>query len=201
MRILYASNNKDKIEDIKEGIALISKSIDVVGLVEIGLDIEVEETGETLLENATLKAQTVYDKIKGTNFDNFDFIIGEDFGFYLDAFAGVAGIHAKRWKDGNNLDRASAIVELFETTKETNKKATFSCAMCCINKQGNKFEVLEHLTGNIGTRKPTKDGFGYHQIVQMEDGRYLNDYGAVEKRAIWSRQKALVSILKQINLI
>lgn len=199
MKILYASNNQDKINDVKQSILFINENIEVVGLKETGFEIEVEETGSSLLENATLKAKTVYELIK--NKINFDFVIGEDFGFYVDAFSDVAGIHAKRWMEGSNLDRAAAIVKLFKETKEKNKKATFSCAMYCIDKNGNTCYALEHLTGNIGTRLPKKKGFGYHQIVKMEDGRYLSDYSVEEKKNIWVRQKALHSILKQLNLV
>jgi len=197
MNILYASTNLDKIKDIKKGVKLLGIDAKIVGLKEIDLDIEVEETEVTLLENARKKAKTVFEIIKKQN--AYDLVIAEDFGFFVEAFKEVAGIYAKRWKEGNNLDRAKAIVELFKKTGETNKKATFSCAMVAYSKLGKEFSVVKHLTGEIGERIPKENGFGYHQIVIMPDGRYLNDYTLEEKFLIWPRQLALAEILHNLK--
>jgi XTP/dITP diphosphohydrolase len=197
MKILYASNNQDKINDIKSILPYLNLKVEVMGLKEAGIQIEVEETGITLLQNATLKAQQVYEIIKQNN--EFDLIIGEDFGFYLQAYPNIAGLYAKRWKMGSNLDRATAIVKLYDTKNPKNKTATFSCAMCAINQLGVQFQAVKHLQGNIGSRLPKEGGFGYHQIVQMQDGRYLNEYSVQEKMPIWSRHQAFVSILEEFN--
>ena len=193
MNILYASTNLDKIEDIKKGVNLLGIDVKVVGLKDINLNIEVEETEPTLLDNARKKAQTIFEAIKEENI--YDLVIAEDFGFFIEAFKDVAGVYAKRWKKGTNLDRAKAIVNLFKKTGEKNKKATFSCAMVAYSKLGKEYSTIKHLTGEIGERIPKNDGFGYHQIVIMPDGRYLNDYSLEEKFLLWPRQLALKEIL------
>jgi len=197
MNILYASTNLDKIKDIKKGVALLGFDVNIVGLNESGLNIEVEETETTLLENARKKANTIFNIVKEQNC--YDLVIAEDFGFFVEAFKEVAGVYAKRWKKGSNLDRAKAIVDLFKQTGETNKKATFSCAMVAYYKDGTEYDTVKHLTGKIGERIPKEEGFGYHQIVVMPDGRYLNDYDIEEKFLIWPRQLALKEILNNFK--
>lgn len=191
MKILFASNNEDKFNDVKLFFKLNSSDVQLISLKEARIDIEVEETEETLLENAKLKARAVFDLLTNNKTNTYDYIIAEDFGFFVEAFPQVAGVYAKRWHEGNNKDRARVIVELFNKTGENNKKAAFVCAMVAIDKLGNEQYSIGELKGEIGDRIPTQPGFGYHQIVKMPDGRYLNDYSIEEKSKIWSRHKAI----------
>jgi XTP/dITP diphosphohydrolase len=197
MKILFASNNQDKVDDVKRSFKIINNNVEVLGLKEANINIEVEETKKKLLENAKLKARAVYSLLTKNGNNTFDYIIGEDFGFFVEAFPKVAGVYAKRWLEGNNKERAAAIVELFNKTGEKNKTATFVCAMAAINKIGEERYSVGKLKGEIGEKMPTQEGFGYHQIVKMPDGRYLNEYSLEEKSKIWSRHKAL----EQLKLI
>ena len=169
----------------------MNSKVKVIKLKESGIKIDVEETEDTLIENAKLKARAVYNLLTNEGINTYDYIVAEDFGFFVEAFPEVAGVYAKRWHDGSNKDRAKAIVELFNKTSEKNKTATFVCAMVAINKAGKERYSIGELKGEIGDRIPTQEGFGYHQIVKMPDGRYLNDYNLEEKSKIWSRHKAL----------
>ena len=191
MKILFASNNQDKVDDVKRSFKILNNKAQVIGLKEAGIDIEVEETEDTLLENAKLKAKAVYNFLINGGANTHDYIIAEDFGFFVDAFPQIAGVYSKRWLKGDNKDRAKAIVELFNKTGEKNKTATFVCAMVAINKSGQEQYSIGELKGQIGDRMPTQAGFGYHQIVKMSDGKYLSDYSLEEKSKIWSRHKAL----------
>lgn len=197
MKILFASNNQDKVNDIKRSFKILNSKVQITSLKEAGINIEVEETEETLLENAKLKARAIYNFLVNAGVNTYDYIIAEDFGFFVEAFPQIAGVYSKRWLDGNNKDRAKAIVELFNKTGEKNKTATFVCAMVAINRLGKERYSIGELKGQIGDRMPTEEGFGYHQIVKMPDGRYLNDYSLEEKSKIWSRHKAL----EGLNLI
>lgn len=193
MKILFASNNPDKVADTKQVLGELYENIEVVSLVEAGIEIEVEETEETLQGNALKKARAVFELVKESKV--FDYVLAEDFGFFVQAFPQVAGVYAKRWFDGANKDRAAKIVQLFEETKEQNRSAKFACAVAAIDKSGSEQCTLGELIGEIGTDIPTKEGFGYNQIVKMPDGRYLADYTAQEKLQVAARPKALKSLI------
>lgn len=83
MKVILASNNKHKLEEIKKilsplGYELISQS-------EAGISIDVEETGTTFEENAALKARAIY-KIAGEP------VISDDSGLEVDFLGGAPGV-------------------------------------------------------------------------------------------------------------
>ena len=61
MKLVFASNNKHKLEEVRK---ILPANICVISLAELGFHAEIDETGETLEENSAIKAQTIWDWIK-----------------------------------------------------------------------------------------------------------------------------------------
>lgn len=103
MPLLYATTNPGKVMEVSKhlapyGIALISPA-------QAGLDIEVDETGSTLEENATLKAQAYLHHAPGR------VVMADDTGIEIDALGGEPGIHVRRWKDQQTPMSDAAIID------------------------------------------------------------------------------------------
>jgi len=89
--ILYATTNPGKFSEAKKNFAV--HGINIINPLELGINIDVEETGTTLEENARLKAEAYLPHVEqGT------IVLGDDTGIFIDALGGEPGIHARRWK-------------------------------------------------------------------------------------------------------
>ncbi len=89
--LLYATTNPGKLLEV--GKHLQAYGLTVVSPAQIGITIEVDETGQTLEANARLKAQAYLDQVPGMA------VIADDTGVEIDALDGEPGIYVRRWKD------------------------------------------------------------------------------------------------------
>lgn len=91
MNILYATTNTAKFSEAKTNFA--EHGFDIVSPLDLDIDLDINETGSSIEENATLKAEAYLTHVPpGT------IIIGDDTGIFIDALGGEPGIHARRWK-------------------------------------------------------------------------------------------------------
>ncbi|MEI8067900.1 MAG: non-canonical purine NTP pyrophosphatase [Candidatus Shapirobacteria bacterium] len=93
-KLFYATNNPGKKFEISRH--LLHHGIKVVTPDECGIDLDVEESGSSLEENATLKAKAYVDLVSDK------LILADDTGLEIDALGGEPGIHVRRWKDGKS---------------------------------------------------------------------------------------------------
>ena len=89
--LLYATTNPGKVMEVRK--YLQSYGISLVSPTQLGLTIAVEETGQTLEENAVLKVQAYLQRAPDM------VVLGDDTGVEIDALHGEPGIHVRRWKD------------------------------------------------------------------------------------------------------
>ncbi|MGD9901613.1 MAG: non-canonical purine NTP pyrophosphatase [Spirochaetales bacterium] len=201
MKILLATHNPHKVfESTKIFKELFSEDLMIDGLEDANIVEDVEESASTLLGNAHLKAKAIFDLLKH---NPYDYIISEDFGFFIEAFPHIAGVHAKRWKEGTEIDRAKAVLELFKKNNEKNRSAKYVSVFVAIDKNGNTYEGVGELKGkiadyNIDTHN-FKEGFAYDQILELEDGRVVSEYTKDEKAQISSRREAIKTLIKHIK--
>ena len=109
MKIIFASNNKNKVQEIQNQVP---KSIEIVTLEEIGCTEDIVETGSTLEENAIIKANYVTEKYGLPCF-------ADDTGLEIDALNGEPGVYSARYAgepkdDQKNMDKLlSNLIALF----------------------------------------------------------------------------------------
>ena len=89
--IVLASNNKYKVKEIKEML----KDYNIITLNDINYYDEIEETGETFLENALIKAETIHNYLKEKNLDYI--VIADDSGLCVDSLNGAPGVYSARY--------------------------------------------------------------------------------------------------------
>ena len=159
MDLIIASNNKGKIKEFKS--ILEPMGFKVYSQSEKNINIEVEETGTTFEENATLKAQAIYNKTHNC-------VLSDDSGLEVEALNNEPGIYSARYKgletDG---ERRQAILE--ELKGIENRKARFVCAICYIDETGETHVFKANWDGKISLKEEGSNGFGYDSIFISEE--------------------------------
>ena len=87
MKIVFATNNQHKLDEIR---SILGDTIEVLSLKDIGCDVDIPETGQTLEENALQKAQYIYDHYHIS-------VFADDTGLEVDALNGAPGIYSARY--------------------------------------------------------------------------------------------------------
>ena len=190
MKLVFASNNKNKIAEIQ---ALVPNTIQIISLEDIGCTEEIPETSNTIEGNAILKANYVTEKY---GFNCF----ADDTGLEVDALNGAPGVYSARYageqKDANdNMDKL--LLELKDTT---NRKANFKTVIALnLNGEQNLFTGI--INGTIIEKKIGTNGFGYDPIfvadgytktfaeLTMEEKSTISHRGIAVKELILFLQK------------
>ena len=157
MQLVFASNNKNKIKEIQ---ALVSDTIQIISLEDIGCTEDIPETAETIEGNAILKANYVTEKYGYPCF-------ADDTGLEVEALNGAPGVYSARYageqKDANdNMDKL-----LLELKDKSNRKANFKTVIC-LNLNGTQQLFTGIITGKIIDEKIGTNGFGYDPIFIAE---------------------------------
>ena len=164
MRIVFATNNRHKLEEIRQ---ILGDGIEVLSLNDIGCDVDIPETGETLEENALLKAQYVYDHY------HMD-VFADDTGLEVDALDGRPGVYSARYAAMGNTGQMSHDSEanmtklLLELGENNNRRARFRTVIALIQKQGGTRLFEGTVEGAITRERSGAEGFGYDPIFQPD---------------------------------
>lgn len=158
MKIIFATNNQHKVEEIK---AALPNGLHVISLQEAGIDIEIPEPHDTLQANAMEKAQTIY---RLTSVDCFS----EDTGLEVEALNGEPGVKSARYA-GDEKNFQKNIDKLLQALHaKENRKAKFRTVICLLlNNNAHFFEGI--CSGRISEMQKGRDGFGYDSVF-IPDG-------------------------------
>lgn len=190
--IIVASNNKGKIREIQD----ILKEYKVMSMKDIGIDIEIEEDGETFAENALIKARTIA-KMTGK------LCIADDSGLCMEAFDGFPGIKTARFlgENATQEERNKYIVEKVQGLPREKRKAKFVCTIALVIPEKEEKTFTGELDGYITTEIRVEGGFGMDPIFELEDGKTLAEIGTEAKDKISHRYKALVQLREYLEKI
>ena len=184
--VVIATNNKSKVEELRRMLEPLG--FQVRSLKEIGLSIEVEETGSTFEENALLKAQAVYDRVKCP-------VIADDSGICVDALGGAPGVYSARYS-GEGPDGEGATDEknnqklLAAMEGVTDRSAQFVCVIAYLDVDGQPHTFRGVCHGQIGFEERGDRGFGYDPLFMVGD-RSTAELSPEEKDAISHRGAAI----------
>jgi XTP/dITP diphosphohydrolase len=185
-KLIVASNNSNKIREIKEILRNIP--VEILSLKEAGIDVDIEETGSTFLENAYLKAKGISDIAGGA------MVLADDSGLVVEALGGAPGIYSARFagEHGNNKKNNEKLLELLEGKKQSERQASFICAMVLIDENGKSIEVEGKIDGFIGEEEKGSNGFGYDPVFYLQEyGMTFGEMDSETKNKISHRAKAL----------
>ena len=191
MKLVFASNNKNKIIEIQN---ILPNTIQILSLEEIGCHEDIPETATTIEGNAMLKANYITEKY-GYN------CFADDSGLEVDALNGAPGVYSARYAGGqkNNDDNINKL--LFELSNKSNRKANFKTVIALnINNETHLFTGIAK--GAIINERKGTNGFGYDPVFKPEGfDRTFAEFSLQEKSSISHRAKAvkdLISFLKNI---
>jgi XTP/dITP diphosphohydrolase len=119
-----------------------------------------EEDGETMAQNARLKAQ-----FYAAHFGKV--VLADDSGLEIDALDGKPGVHSARWMEGSDADRNRALLDKLSEVEFDNRGARYRCALCLASPQKIIFETEATCEGAIAPLAEGFGGFGYDPIFQI----------------------------------
>ena len=211
MKIVFATNNEHKLSEIR---AILGPSFDVVSLADIGCHEDIPETGQTLEENALMKAEYVYNKYHLSCF-------ADDTGLEVEALNGAPGVYSARYAAivpagepaGPSHDSEANMARLLrELANNNNRKARFRTVIALIEKKDvcpcgctnikvvHKFEGI--VNGEITREKSGAEGFGYDPIFRPDGyDKTFAELGLDIKNQISHRARATQKLAEYLKTL
>ena len=183
--IILASNNKDKVKEVKE----ILKGYDIISMKEAGIDVDIEENGTTFEENALIKARAIM-KLTG------QITMADDSGLEIDYLNKAPGVYSARFMghDTSYDIKNKALIQKLEGVKGSDRSGRFVCAIAVCFPDGREIVKRGTMEGLIAEEIKGDNGFGY-----PEYGRTSGELAPEEKNKISHRGKALALIKEELD--
>ncbi len=191
MKFVLASKNQKKLAELKQILSQLG--VEVISEAEAGVDIEVEETGNTFAENAALKAQAMCATAGLPT-------IADDSGLCVDALNGAPGIYSARY-GGPGLDDSERCRLLLENMRGMlDRRCKFVCAICCAFPDGAQVTAQGECPGVLAYAPKGEDGFGYDPIFFVPGlKKTFAQLTADEKNTISHRGRALQAFSERLR--
>ena len=193
MKLIIASNNAHKIQEIKQ--ILSGRFDEILSLREAGVDHETVEDGETFMDNALKKAREI-SEITGCA------ALADDSGLCVNALGGAPGIISARYAGGgveHSTDAENNTLLLENLKNTTDRSAYFICTVALVYPDGREICAEGYMHGSIIDSPRGAQGFGYDPLF-LPDGetRTAAELSDGEKNAISHRGNALKNLLSKI---
>lgn len=194
MKVVLASKNPHKLVEIskiteKFGFELVLES-------DVGVDIDVEETGSTFEENSFLKADAV---MKATGLP----ALADDSGIAVDALNGAPGIYSARYGFDESLDdwgRLQLLLKNTENVPDGQRQAKFVCVITFVTPEGQVIQSRGEIHGELLRAPVGENGFGYDPIFYYPPlGKSTAEMSPEEKNRVSHRANALKGFYEKLK--
>jgi XTP/dITP diphosphohydrolase len=189
MKIVFATNNPNKIEEIQ---SMLPPNIEIISLESIGCHEDIPETADTIEGNAIQKANYV---LENYGFDCF----ADDTGLEVEALKNEPGVFSARYagEQRNANDNMNKLLANLED--KSNRNAQFKTVIC-LNLNGNQYLFTGIARGEITLQKSGNGGFGYDPIFQPEGfSKTFAEISLELKNEISHRGKATSDLIRFLN--
>ena len=164
MKILLATTSAHKAREIAELLADVP-DLQLETLASYAATEAPEEDGETMLDNARIKAEFYAQHFQTR-------VLADDSGLEVDALDGAPGVHSARWAPGSDADRVTALLRELDGVPEEHRGARYRCALClydpsCLENSGDIMETEGVCEGAIHLEQRGDGGFGYDPIFEV----------------------------------
>jgi len=170
MKIVLATNNKHKIEEIKDILA--DPEFEILTLNDFPDFPKIEETGKTLEENAILKAKAIY-RFASLTTSQFTHLVSlaDDSGLEVDALNGAPGVFSSRFtgEHCSYKDNNVKLLSLMENVPWEKRGATFVCVVAIAKDIDNIKTVRGEVRGIIAHEEKGENGFGYDPVFYLPE--------------------------------
>ncbi|MBE6943908.1 MAG: RdgB/HAM1 family non-canonical purine NTP pyrophosphatase [Ruminococcaceae bacterium] len=194
MKVVLASKNKHKLEEIRQ----ITDKFDIELILqsELGVDIDVEETGTTFEENSLIKAKAV---MEATGLP----ALADDSGIAVDALNGEPGVYSARYGFDESLDDWGRLLLLLKNTEHVpdgQRQAKFVCVISLVMPDGKVIQARGEIHGELTREARGEGGFGYDPIFYYPPlGKTTAELTPEEKNAVSHRGNALKVFYEELK--
>ena len=188
-KLVIASHNQGKVREIRALLAPLH--IEVIGASELGLE-EPEETGQTFIENAELKANLA---AKTSNLP----ALSDDSGFAVAALGGAPGIYSARWAgaDKNFSNAMERVSTALLASGSSSRTCEFICALTLAWPDGHCESFEGRISGEVVWPPRGDRGFGYDPIfTPLGHSQTFGEMDPAEKHAMSHRAIAFNQLLE-----
>ena len=190
MEIVFATNNKHKLEEIKD---ILGKDFEIVSLAEIGCHEDIPETALTLEENARQKSTYI---VEHYNHDCF----ADDTGLEVDALNGEPGVHSARYAEGTDHDSEANMRKLLSKMSNVKDRTARFRTVISLIINGVEHQFEGRVEGRIATEKHGTEGFGYDPIFIPEGyDKSFAELGEEVKNQISHRARAVKKLAEYLS--
>lgn len=194
-KLIIASNNTHKVKEIKAILAEFP--IEVISLMEAGIDIDVIEDGNTFMDNAVKKASEIFSVSKDA------MVLSDDSGLMVDALNGAPGVFSARFagEHGNDKKNNEKLLKLLVGKPYNERKAHFVSAIVLILNKEQMIRVQGEVEGYIKEAPSGNGGFGYDPLFYYPE--YNMTFGEISeeaKNSISHRAKALEKLKQELKI-
>lgn len=191
MKMVLASRNAHKLVEMREILSRLG--VEVVLESDVGVDVDVEETGETFEENAALKAKAVM-AAAGLP------AIADDSGLCVTALGGGPGVYSARYGGEGLTDKDRYQLVLDGLRGQLDRSAKFVSCICCAFPNGDVLTARGECPGVITYSPRGEDGFGYDPIFFLpEQKKTFAQMTGAEKNAVSHRGRALAKFKTELE--
>lgn len=189
-RLVLASGNFGKLKEMR---MLLREHFDVVSMTEMGVEVDVEENGESFEENALIKANALM-RLTGCA------AVADDSGLEVDALCGRPGVHSARYAGVHGDDEANNRLLLHEMEEKEERSARYVCAMALVRPGHEPILARGTCEGQILREYRGSGGFGYDPLFLSEDlGVTFAQAQLADKNQISHRARAIRLLLDALK--
>ncbi len=180
-KLVFATNNSHKLKEVR---AILKEKFEVIGLVDIGCQEDIAETGTTLKANASIKSQYVVNNYQKDCF-------ADDTGLEVDALGGRPGVYSARYAGENASYEQNVDKLLMELGHSGNRAARFRTVISLML-TGKEYLFEGVVEGKITRERKGSSGFGYDPVF-LPDGyeQTFAEMDATLKNSISHRARAI----------
>lgn len=184
-KLVFSTNNEHKLEEVR---AKLGKYYQVISLKDLGDDTDVPETGDTLEENAMIKADYLWNTYQVNCF-------ADDTGLEVEALDNAPGVYSARYAGEQKSSEDNVAKLLKELEGKENRRARFRTVIALI--MGGKRYLFEgKIEGTITTSPKGTSGFGYDPVFQPDGyDKTFAELTLEDKNNISHRAKAVEQLV------
>lgn len=192
MKLVIATNNQNKLKEIQK--ILGQKFDEILTLGDLNINVEIEETGSTFLENALIKAKEICLLSKLPS-------LADDSGLSVDALRGAPGVYSARFAGIEHNDMSNNKLLLNVMKDELNRKANFTSCVVLYYPDGTYISAEGKAHGEIINEMRGSNGFGYDPVFFSYDlQKTFAEADSEEKNKVSHRGRALNNLLELLNM-
>lgn len=191
MKLAIATNNQHKLQEIR---AILGDSFEeLLSLKDLGIDVDVEETGKTLEENALIKARAIL-ALSGIA------TLADDTGLMVDALRGAPGVYSARYAGEEHDDAKNRALLLKNLNGIKDRSAHFATVIALCYPDGKTLTASGRVNGEILLSERGTEGFGYDSLFfSTELGKTFAEASQAEKNSVSHRGRALRAMLELVK--